>query len=96
MKNSNLTYFNAPSRELIYKAIMTRSEGDDWLKSYDYEEFVKFDEAARKEYANSRSVILPTTDEELHEMKARHCPPIIIHGSWRDELKKSTIRVPLR
>lgn len=96
MRGSNVPYFNAPSRELIYKAVMMRSEGDSWLNTYDYEDFVKFDEAAREEYANSRSVFPQTTDEELCEMNARHRPPTFIEGSWRDELKKGSIRVPLR
>lgn len=96
MRNSNLFYFNAPSRELIYKAVMMRSEGDSWLNSYDYEEFVAFDEAARKEYAQSRSLFPPTSDEELRMINARHRPPTLIEGSWRDELKKAPVRVPLR
>ena len=96
MRSSNLLYFNAPSREIIYKAVMTRSEGDEWLSTYNYEDFVTFDEAARKEYANSRSISVRISDKELREMNDRHLPPTIIKGSWRDELKKSTIRIPLR
>ena len=96
MRNSNLLYFNAPSRELIYKAVMMRSEGDSWLNNYDYEEFVAFDEAARKEYAQSRSLFPPTSDEELRIINSRHRPPTVIEGSWRDELKKVPIRDPLR
>jgi hypothetical protein len=96
MRNSGLLYFNAPSRELIYKAVMMRSEGDSWLNNYDYEEFVAFDEAARKEYAQSRSLFPPTSDEELRMINSRHRPPTFIEGSWRNELKKTPIRVPLR
>ena len=42
--------FNAPSREQIYKMIMTISEGDEW--TYDYETFVQADEAGRKQAAD--------------------------------------------
>lgn len=42
--------FNAPSREAIYKSVMSESLGKDW--TYDYETFVSFDEAGRAEYAN--------------------------------------------
>ena len=96
MRSSDLNYFNAPSREMIYKAVMMRSEGDEWLNSYNYEDFVTFDEAARNEYANSRSVSVPTTDEELRRVNARHLPPTIIKGNWQDDLKKGSIRIPLR
>lgn len=93
MRNSSLEYFNAPSREIIYKAVMMRSEGDEWLSTYNYEDFVKQDEAARTSYANSRSISTYISDEDMH---ARHLPPTFIKGSWRDELKKSHVRVPLR
>ena len=45
----NYGYFNAPSREAIYKKIMRFSEGDDW--TYDYETFVAFDAKGRTEEA---------------------------------------------
>jgi hypothetical protein len=58
---------------------------------------VPFDEAARKEYAaNSRNLSAPITDEELREANAKHLPPAITKGSWRNELKKGFIRIPLR
>lgn len=43
----NRGYFNAPSREAIYKKIMRFSEGDSW--TYDYEKFVEFDAKGRRE-----------------------------------------------
>ena len=45
--------FNAPSREAIYKKIMTFSEGDAW--TYDYETFVAFDAPARSAKAVTRA-----------------------------------------
>lgn len=42
MKESNYLWFNAPSREAIYKRVMQLSEGDSW--TYDYETFVAFDQ----------------------------------------------------
>lgn len=89
-------YFNAPSREMIYKAVMMRSEGDEWINTYDYEDFVSFDEAARKSYVNSRCLSAEMPDEEIREVQSKHLPPTIIKGSWRDELKKNPIRVPLK
>lgn len=43
MMNSNQNGFNVPSREAIYKRIMSMANGSPW--QYDYEEFVKFDQA---------------------------------------------------
>ena len=40
-------WFNAPSREQIYKQVMKLSEGPDW--KYDYETFVEFDAAGREQ-----------------------------------------------
>ena len=40
-------WFNAPSREAIYKKVMKLSEGPGW--KYDYETFVEFDAAGRKQ-----------------------------------------------
>lgn len=45
----NYGFFNAPSRESIYKKIMRFSEGDGW--TYDYETFVEFDAKGRGEEA---------------------------------------------
>ena len=39
--NNDYSWFNAPSREAIYKRVMQLSEGDGW--EYDYEKFVEFD-----------------------------------------------------
>lgn len=43
MMRSNTHGFNAPSRESIYKRVMKLAYGDEW--TYDYEEFVSFDQA---------------------------------------------------
>ena len=42
-------WFNAPSREQIYKQIMKYSEGPDW--QYDYEKFVEIDAPGRQQAA---------------------------------------------
>lgn len=87
-------YFNAPSREHIYKKIMQESEGENW--KYDYEEFVKFDEKSRN--AASRAVFKPLTEEEQKEYIKNHRPPRFIKGTWRDVIKngKNNIVVPYR
>lgn len=43
MMRSNMHGFNAPSREAIYKRVMSTAYGKEW--EYDYEEFVTFDQA---------------------------------------------------
>lgn len=43
MMRNNQHGFNAPSREAIYKRVMGLAYGDAW--TYDYEEFVTFDQA---------------------------------------------------
>lgn len=94
MMRHNNAPFNAPSREQIYKRIMQRSEGESW--TYDYEEFVKYDEINRKN--ESRSAVKPLTEAERKEYIKNHRPPTFIKGTWRDAMKngKSRIVVPLR
>lgn len=86
--------FNAPSREQIYKRIMQRSEGESW--TYDYEEFVKYDEINRK--SATRSAASPLTEAERREYIKNHRPPTFIKGTWRDAMKngKSSVVTPLR
>lgn len=43
MMRSNMHGFNAPSREAIYKRVMSTAYGKEW--EYNYEEFVTFDQA---------------------------------------------------
>lgn len=52
--------FNAPSREAIYKRVMSLANGSPW--EYDYEEFVKFDQAHLP--VNSASTRTPLRDDE--------------------------------
>ena len=95
MMRNNVSWFNAPSREMIYKAVMTLSEGKDW--KYDYETFVKFDQESAKSY--SRSAIAKPTKEEIRKIRERHVRPILLPGTWRDALNRSsnnTIVPPLR
>lgn len=68
---SNL--FNAPSREAIYKRAMKLAYGDSW--TYDYEEFVKFDEPGRAECINTN-----TRSVNKKIMKDyKHIPPKIFN-----------------
>lgn len=64
MMNSNTSGFNAPSREAIYKRVMQLTYGSPW--QYDYEEFVKFDQAHLP--VNSTSTRTPLRDEEPFKM----------------------------
>ena len=72
--NSDYSYFNAPSREAIYKWIMQWSEGDGW--EYDYETFVEYD-AINRSSALTRSNYVLRQDNR----KVNHHPPVIINGS---------------
>lgn len=54
-------WFNAPSREQIYKRAMQLSESPDW--KYDYETFVEFDAAGREQAAKAYKEWLTASDE---------------------------------
>ena len=54
-------WFNAPSREQIYKQIMKYSEGPDW--QYDYETFVEIDAPGRQQAAERYKEFLRIYDE---------------------------------
>lgn len=66
------SWFNAPSREAIYKAIMKASEGDSW--TYSYEDFVAYDAINRDSYATR------STGSRSAGQKAviKHRPPVIM------------------
>lgn len=87
--NNDYSWFNAPSREAIYKAIMQNSEGSGW--TYDYQNFVVYD-AVNRDKASVRSF----TKED--NRKVIHRQPTRIHGTWRDATqgKKRNVVVPLR
>ena len=95
MMNSNISWFNAPSREAIYKAVMTLSEGSSW--KYDYEQFVAFDSKNIGTAPQSaRSASQEPDAEEIHK---KHRKPVLIKGSWKDAVNNSesnNIIVPLR
>ena len=95
MMRYNISWFNAPSRELIYKAIMSMSEDEDW--EYNYETFVKFDQKNIQSY--SRSTIVEPTKEEIRKIRERHVRPKLLPGTWRDAINSSsnsTILPPLK
>ena len=84
MRESNYLWFNAPSREAIYKRVMQLSEGDDW--TYDYEKFVEFDLPIRD--ANRRSIAMAHAnggkEGPVEKRRIELRPPTIYKGSWRD------------
>lgn len=55
LMNNNKHGFNAPSREAIYKRIMSVAYGESW--TYDYEEFVTFDLAHLPRPDDSKATI---------------------------------------
>lgn len=54
MMRSNINGFNVPSREAIYKRVMSAAYGDAW--TYDYEAFVQFDQAHLPQPVATRAV----------------------------------------
>ena len=88
MNNSHCLWFNAPSREAIYKAVMRISEGEDW--TYDYNTFVAFDAPMRKAYHRTMEKPLSgnvNLDVQQRQVKLR--PPKVYKGSWRDASKSA-------
>ena len=95
MMNSNISWFNAPSREAIYKAVMTLSEGSSW--KYDYEEFVAFD--SKNIGTAPQSARSASQEPNGDEIRKKHRKPVLLKGSWRDAIENSqntTIIIPLR
>lgn len=71
MMRSNMHGFNAPSREAIYKRVMSTAFGDSW--EYDYEAFVEFDLAHLPLPADVRSVY--GTNKEFRPLP----PPMFVN-----------------
>ena len=95
MMNSNISWFNAPSREAIYKAVMTLSEGSSW--KYDYEEFVAFD--SKNIGTAPQSARSASQEQDEKEFRKKHRKPVLLKGTWRDAIENSqntTIIIPLR
>lgn len=76
-------WMNAPTREALYKHVMSAAYGDGWI--YDYEDFVNFDKSYRDLVKSSRfpnySSALIQRDDESQNIAIRLAPPIIIKGS---------------
>ena len=84
MSDAFYLWFNAPSREAIYKKVMQLSEGDDW--TYDYETFVEFDTPIREAHTESLAKVRYAEGEvqEVQKHRIELRPPTIYKGSWRD------------
>lgn len=78
--NNDYTWFNAPSREAIYEAIMQQSEGSGWV--YRYEDFVTYDAINRSSIPATRSF----TSKD--KRKVIHRPPVFVKGTWRDAVER--------
>lgn len=81
--NNDYSYFNAPSREAIYKRIMQLSEGDDWV--YDYGTFVEWDsinrQAAMETLSTIESKSVKPKEQRIIYNTKKHRMPRIIKGS---------------
>ena len=89
--NNDYSWFNAPSREAIYKRVMQLSEGEDW--TYDYETFVAFDAPIREAYKNARagSRLNGSNGQNVQQRRVELRPPTIHKGSWRDADKQENV-----
>lgn len=74
MMRSNIHGFNAPSREAIYKRVMSTAFGDSW--KYDYETFVQFDMAHLPQPAATRAI------EASKEYKPLPAPRFVNKMLW--------------
>ncbi|MGN0257473.1 MAG: M64 family metallopeptidase [Bacteroides sp.] len=96
-ENSMMRYndcgFNAPSREIIYKRVMSLSEGSSW--SYDYEQFVAFDAAYRNQ-ATTRSLLPLKSESERQEWVRKHREPLFVDAASGHAMKEARLIVPLR
>ena len=63
-----IDWFNAPSREAIYKRAMKLAYGSSWV--YDYEKFVEFD-------APARTATRSTPQQSRTTKNIKHVPPVI-------------------
>ena len=85
--------FNAPSREIIYKQVMSLSEGSAW--SYDYEQFVAFDAGYRKQAA-TRAMLPLKSEAERQEWVRKHRAPVVVDSAWGHATRETKAIVPLR
>ena len=65
---------------------MQESEGPNW--TYDYETFVAFDDAGRKQFADAFTVNKARGDKAPKQPTLLTAPPVFKKGTWRDALKK--------
>ena len=84
MRQANDLWFNAPSREAIYKRVMQLSEGDGW--TYDYETFVEFDTPVREAHKQALAPVrkIEGDGQNVQKRRIELRPPTIYKGSWRD------------
>lgn len=83
--NNDYSWFNAPSREAIYRMIMELSEDSGWV--YDYQDFVTYDAVNRAKVPATRSLRKKDTRKVIHK------PPTFVGGTWTDNVKG---RIPYR
>lgn len=84
--NKDYTWFNAPSREAIYKAIMQQSEGNDWI--YHYEDFVAYDAINRGTTPVTRSF------RPKDKRKVIHRTPVFVKVRGYNTVKSKRIIAP--
>lgn len=79
MMNNDYSHFNAPSREAIYKYVMSESEGDTW--TYDFEEFKTFDQTTQAASQQTKSTMsVHSTPEQISEQRTRKIVKGKVHG----------------
>lgn len=88
-ENSMMRYndspFNAPSRESIYKHVMTYSE-NNW--NYDYENFVAFDAPIRESIKQQQTTRRAQNKDKGTSLHINTLPPTIYKGTWQSPGQK--------
>ncbi len=80
MMKTNLEFWNAPSREALYRNILIRAyASSDW--TYNREDFLAFDKGVQRSYEPVVSRSVNSTTWQCEE-----CAPEMVKGSWRDYL----------
>lgn len=83
-------WFNAPSREAIYKRVMQLSEGESW--TYDYETFVAFDQEVMNKAKARKARAKDVNEDRIFIEKS----PVIIKDGVKSVPNKSAAKSQTR
>lgn len=85
-------WYNAPSREAIYKRVMQQSEGEGW--TYDYEKFVEFDAPAREAHKKANEAESPIRKAQKQQVDTPS--PNVFEKVWYDIGHNTKMHSPIK